>query len=241
MKIDTWILASVAVMSLTTAAFASDLPSKKSPAVAPVVVANVNDWSGFYVGGAIGFVNSSISFDDVNGRYNPAGTKYSSFSNAATASARGGFNYKIADRYVLGLETDVRFSNASSSNGYDGGSDLITTKANYMGSTRVRLGMTAGDALLFVTGGVAYGNPASKVNNSSDADLFDNSTTHFGYAVGGGIEYRMAKEWSVSVEGLYYKLNTFSNNGVCAGENCGNRIDVNYDQLVTQVGINYHF
>ena len=249
MKINILVLTSAATLMATTTTYASDLASKQSPAAAPIVAANADDmtdldWSGFYAGAAIGFGNSSIGFDDVNGRYNPPGSKYSSFSNGASASVRGGFNYKIADRFVLGLETDALFGNASLSNGYDGSTDLITTYANYMGSTRLRLGMTTGDALFFLTGGVAYGNPTSKTNNSTDADLFDNSTIHFGYAGGGGIEYRMSRAWSVSVEGLYYKLNTFSNNGVCgAGNigNCGYRIDVDYDQLVAHVGINYHF
>src|SRR3954451_23189494 len=76
-----------------------------------------------------------------------------------------------------------------------------------------------GPALLYATGGLAYGRtdlaytgtigfpiaPTGVLSGTSS-----NSRTSLGYALGGGLEYAFWKNWSIKAEYLYYNLGRHS-------------------------------
>jgi outer membrane immunogenic protein len=110
------LIASVATIALTQIASAADLPVK-----APIVVAPVPTWTGFYAGvnvgyswgnaqpniigiGSIGVVETSIV--NANGFADTSHTQL----NGIVGGGQVGYNYQFNPRWVMGLETDIQGS-----------------------------------------------------------------------------------------------------------------------------------
>jgi outer membrane immunogenic protein len=114
---------------VSTSAFAADMPLKAPPPPAPIV-----SWTGFYVGGNVGYgwgdprtnVAGSATFFSFPGNFAdvPAGFPSTiAFADSNTARLRGaiggaqfGYNYQINPRWVLGLESDFQGSGQTGSN-----------------------------------------------------------------------------------------------------------------------------
>lgn len=87
----------------------------------------------------------------------------------------------------------------------------FTRKLDHMAALRARIGYVAGPALIYATGGAAYG----KVENSFNTDNGSNSFTATadeddadGYQFGGGVEYRLARNLTFTGEYIYSDLDT---------------------------------
>ncbi len=87
----------------------------------------------------------------------------------------------------------------------------FTRSLDHMAALRLRAGIAAGPALIYATGGVAYG----KVDNSFVTDNSANSFTVTadeddadGYQFGGGVEWRLAPSLTVTGEYIYSDLET---------------------------------
>jgi outer membrane immunogenic protein len=81
----------------------------------------------------------------------------------------------------------------------------LTREIDYTVGARLRAGYTAGPALLYATGGLAYARIDNSFSTSNALNSFgDNGKTgSFGYSVGGGAEAKLAEHVSVGVEYLY--------------------------------------
>ena len=161
------LLSSVAIAAMSASAFAADLPRRESaPAPAPIYVAPIFTWSGFYVGlnaGATfndrknglrpvvvnnGFVNNDVTLYDsaVVGAYNDD-------NNAAfTGGAQIGYNWQFGSM-VAGVEADINYRGGGSNDGFDvalagagpfAGASRFTYGGNnggdWFGTLRARLG-----------------------------------------------------------------------------------------------------
>jgi outer membrane immunogenic protein len=170
-------LASVVGFSIT--AQAADLGDRHHTSYKdePVYSAPTS-WGGAYVGGHLGAVWSS-------GDATIRTTSTDLGETSAYGGVHAGYNFQQGS-FVYGLEGDVGFA----------------SHVDYLASVRGRLGVAAGNALLYGTGGVAFvgTNYAPVVN----AVKFDLGETQTGFVVGGGAEFKLNPRWSVGVEGLYY-------------------------------------
>ncbi|BAT60475.1 hypothetical protein GJW-30_1_03018 [Variibacter gotjawalensis] len=177
----------VAMLATTafTPAIAADLGRPVYKAPAAVAVP-VTAWNGFYVGGNIGYGWGRFDADGVTG------------------GGQIGYNFQFSPNFVFGLEADVQ--------GADIKSGAVTT--NLWGTVRGRVGYAFDNALVYGTGGYAWGR----------TELGALKDTRSGYAVGGGLEYAFAPNWSTKVEYLYVDLE-----GRAA------------DFSVVRLGVNYRF
>lgn len=96
----------------------------------------------------------------------------------------------------------------------------FTRSLDHMAALRLRAGIVAGPALIYATGGVAYG----KVDNSFVTDNSANSFTVTadeddadGYQFGGGVEWRLAPSLTLTGEYIYSDLETGEYNIRVAG------------------------
>lgn len=80
----------------------------------------------------------------------------------------------------------------------------ITTKVEYNGSARARLGVAFDNTLFYGTGGFAYARLGQRFETSNTANAFTSSggRNGYGYAAGGGVEQKIAKNVSFTVEYL---------------------------------------
>jgi outer membrane immunogenic protein len=179
--------------SLSTAAFAADLPSRHAP---PVFVPPppIFTWTGVYVGGQIGY---EFGRDNAFSGFGAA----TSSPNGVVGGAHIGYNYQI-QQFVVGLEGDVNGSSYRGSGINPLLGTTVTTKTPIDGSVRGRVGVAFDRALFYATGGVSF---ASIQNNYVTFPFGSSQITsgRVGWTVGGGVEYAVTNNWSVRAEYRY--------------------------------------
>ena len=138
-------LASVALMALTGAAAAADLPPAPAPYYKAPYAAPYYNWTGFYLGvnGGGGFGRSSW---DSTGSFDLTG---------ALAGGTIGYNYQYG-RAVIGAEGDIDWSGMKGST-TAGCAAGCQTSDSWLSTVRARLGYAADRFLPYVTGGAAFG------------------------------------------------------------------------------------
>ncbi len=265
MKLFAAVLASSLVAG---SALAADLPSRAEP---PVYVPPppVFTWTGFYVGLNAGYL---ATFDSGNpycvnpaGAVNGAGCSF--YADTPLHSRPAGFiggsqiGYNLeVNRFIAGIEADFQGTTASGSstltliNPVDLGQhqDQVSSKIDYLGTVRGRLGFAVIDQLmLYGTGGLAYG--GGSVSSTFSAPslaapnvLYPSSLSYFraGWTLGAGGEYAFSPNWTVKLEGLYYDLGTVKTAGtevigVANGYTEGKTFDLT--GVIVRVGVNYKF
>jgi outer membrane immunogenic protein len=176
---------------------AADLPVSSSPVMSPVAVAF--NWTGLYAGvhGGYAWADSSSSFDN---------SALSGLSTAAVKPSGGygggqiGMNYQLPQNFVIGIEADASFDAIEDTvDDPNSPGDTVTTKIDYSGTVRGRLGYAFDRVLVYGTGGFAWAHAKTSVPALSDSD--DAMLT--GWTAGGGIEYAFANHWSVKAEYLH--------------------------------------
>jgi outer membrane immunogenic protein len=124
---------------------------------------------------------------------------------------RAGYDMQFGS-FVAGVVADYGVGNQR-----DAVTGFSTTPANYtfsrklesLAALRARLGYAWGPALIYGTGGVARGSLENRFSTSNMANTFTASVDDDeadGYQLGGGVEYRLAPNLSVTGEYLYTSL-----------------------------------
>jgi len=186
---------------------AADLPVKAAR-LAPAV-----SWTGFYVGGQLGYGLAGVRPNDADvvALFGP-GLTYSNPEPArgVLGGVTIGYNYQFG-RWVAGLEGDFSGSDVKGDfNGVAPGPVTVHLGArlNWLATARARLGYTVGPALVYATGGAAFARISGDDTNVVPGATFfsTDANTHSGWAAGGGVEYAITRQLSAKVEGLYAGL-----------------------------------
>ena len=231
--------AAFAVTAVIPAASAADLAARPYTK-APVMVDPGYNWSGFYIGGNVGYswgrerTDGNLTGTQNVSVFRTAGpTLISSVTTAAAIplSGRGnmdgfigggqiGYNWQ-SSRWLFGLEADFQGSDERATadvctvGGCPLGSSILTAnyKLDWFGTARGRVGFLATDrVLLYATGGLAYG------HFTANAPLVPLSwgSTRAGWTVGAGAEAAIDRNWSVKLEYLYMDLGNVGGSGATA-------------------------
>lgn len=261
MKLLHWTAGVACVLGLSSSAFAADLPVKARPVP---VMAMVFNWTGFYIGGNAGY---HWDQDRTTTAANPigwtaAGAAAIDAANLGTANPHGfmgggqiGYNWQLGSNFLFGLEADANALFGTSIRSVTGfavinAADVFTSsaQANFLGTFRGRVGVTADRVLFYVTGGLAVGtvkftDSFGSFGNTAVASV-NTTSTHAGWTVGGGIEWAFDNNWSAKAEYLYVDLG--STNSVipsCTPCAIGSDIAVShrYTESIARLGINYRF
>ena len=212
-----FLLATVALAALSAPAAAADLATKYP---VKAVAVPVFSWTGFYIGANVGYGGDKFNYN----AYDPAGlvTGIPGFSYAdASITSSGffaggqiGYNYQFANNVVLGIETDLQWSDIKGEValgvnpllfpvGVTAGSSI-----DYFGTIRVRLGYAIDRFLPYITGGLAYGKTSNDVtlNLGGFPFGFSDSSTSWGWTIGAGGEFAITNNWTFKAEYLYVDL-----------------------------------
>ncbi|MCA1393755.1 porin family protein [Bradyrhizobium sp. IC3123] len=149
---------------------AADLTPVRMPTKVPAQ--QVGNWTGFYIGGNVGYgrgsygvSNSTGTLVNTNGGSAPFGfNAVSGNGNGVTAGIQTGYNWQI-EQVVLGVEADWQYINSKVSTGNSAIPVLAAVGGNFTGGASVstdwyatfrgRVGYAFGPALLYATGGIA--------------------------------------------------------------------------------------
>ncbi|HEY8384366.1 MAG TPA: outer membrane beta-barrel protein [Microvirga sp.] len=246
------LLASVAFASLATAAQAADLPRRTAPiAPAPMVQAiPVFTWTGFYVGVNAGYgfgTNEDASvFVPGVGFVSTGGNDNGGF----VGGGQLGYNLQFGS-FVVGLETDLQYADLGGNRrdfgftpgapyfGAGGGAAL-----DYFGTVRARAGVAFDRALVYATGGFAYGggdnNTGCFFGTTFVASCGSNDTAT-GWTLGAGVEYAVTNNLTVKLEGLYVNLDRGNNDLVDPATGIVYPGSNNTEFGVVRGGVNFKF
>lgn len=208
-----FLLVTASLLSMTIVAAAADIPSRRAAPMAPVFAVPVFTWSGFYVGvnAGYGFSNSD---NNVGAFVAPFGFVAGSNGNGDNGGFIGGgqigYNFQVG-QIVFGVETDLQYADLKSSSiGFIPAPGIIVTGnrgLDYFGTVRARIGFAFDRALIYATGGLAYGGGGG----GNNFQFGGGDDSRVGYAVGGGVEYAFTNNLTVKLEGLYVGLDGGNN------------------------------
>ena len=251
----------------TASAMAADLPTPNKLPASPVF-----SWTGFYVGGNGGGAWGServsqtlvapAPFLPVDSAAVSAAASPSLKPNAALVGGQAGYNYQRGN-WVFGGEIDFNYlALQASTNGVfpfpstlPGGAigpptQTFTTATsvttNWLFTARPRLGWAMNTWLVYVTGGFALGRES--VNQTVAiltpfVETTSMATTRAGWTVGAGMEYAIARNWSIKGEYLHVDLGTFNTAATLSppfpGLSMGGSVRLSTE--IARGGLNYRF
>jgi outer membrane immunogenic protein len=233
-KMKKLLLATVALVALgaTVPALAADLAARPVYTKAPLPVAPIYNWTGFYIGGHLG---GAFTSDNGFGGATLANNNNGQF----LGGIQGGADYQFAPNWVIGAEAQYSWLTSNNNSVAFPGGFAYTLNDRGLGSVTGRIGYTWGPGLLYVKGGYAYADNSESLTLGGVPIAFNFNNDHNnGYTVGAGLEYMFAPNWSAKVEYQYYNFGspTFVNPVALAP--FGSFRD---DEHTVKVGVNYRF
>jgi len=229
-------LAVAALSALVAApAIAADLarPVLKAPPPAPVW-----SWTGFYVGGNLGYLvehDPGTSFFTQPGADPNTPHPNSVAQTSWVGGGQIGYNWQVAPWWVVGVEADWDWTNPNYSfcretdrgNCFDSGNNnrgalTISGKTKSLATVRGRIGWTWDRFFFYATGGGAWGSVDTTLaasclvggcgnNATANATATSFSNTKCGWVVGVGTEFMLTQNWTTRLEWLHYDLGTVTN------------------------------
>jgi outer membrane immunogenic protein len=248
-------LLSTMLVATAGTALAADLPYRTAPpAPAYVQAMPMFTWTGFYVGLNVGGARSSNSSLTTTGLTAPNNLIFGGSDNNRnwnfTGGAQAGYNMQFGS-IVAGVEGDINYlrrnrgSNGTfptpvnSTGGFDDRTDFAVSRgnsSNYYATLRGRLGFAFDRALIYGTGGLAFGGRGGN-STITQRDTIENTTidpvlgpipngtftsttrtlpssggngSSIGYALGAGVEYAFTNSMSFKIE--YMRVDLGRNN-----------------------------
>ena len=215
------LLLSVSLVALALPAFAADVPGRRAPQPAFTQAPPMFTWTGFYLG-----ANAGAIWGDFTKTGKPIDAK-TGFTGGITA----GYNHQI-NNIVLGLEGDYNYSGLGGRGAIFPGPAFVKGELTSFGTVRGRLGVAFDRALIYGTGGYAFG------FSSLESGFFKSTSSHHGYVVGAGLEYAFTQNVSAKAEYLYMPLDS-KNALTIPGFGVGSKTGI--DANVLRAGVNYRF
>ncbi|MET0721885.1 MAG: outer membrane beta-barrel protein [Tardiphaga sp.] len=193
------------LVGTAVSAQAADMAAKAPYLKAPILA--VYDWTGFYLGVNAGFGigrdRTGHSFTNDSLYLAPQG---------AFGGGQIGYNWQTSSLFgplVYGVEADIQGAGLDDGNvnvaGPLGLRTAYSSKVDWFGTVRGRVGIATGPVLSYFTGGYAYGNVKTSITEGG-IGAFSNNRTQGGWTVGSGVEASLGGNWTGKIEYLYLNL-----------------------------------
>jgi high affinity Mn2+ porin len=243
-------LAGLSLLAVASSAQGADL-SRALPTKAPPAASSAtDDWSGFYVGGHLGYAwgTSSWTTPGASGSLDLA-QQIDIFNESGSffAGVQAGYNAMLSNRFVVGVEADASFPSFQNLAGISiGGSSTFSSPFGLetysetvlsSGTLRGRIGYAPGHWLVYVTGGFAWSYDQLTLTNLTTGPTDMPFLWRLGWAAGAGIEAPVAPHWTARLE---YLFTDYGSSNVFFANN-GQSFTSNFSLHELRAGVNYHF
>ena len=202
-------------------------------------------WTGLYVGGHGAYLSSDTDY--------VLPTTPTEALDGALLGLQVGYNWQIG-RIVLGAEADISWGNIKDTV-RDGNFLAYHGRIDTMSTVRGRLGYSFGDVLPYLTAGWIWAHVEQGVSCADGAAIVapfsacaftgpfkvSPKATMQGWVFGGGLEWAIAKQWSLKGEVLFGEFDTENFTAtlpVVGNVTAPAGLDLNY---LAKVGLNYRF
>lgn len=227
------------------------------PVKAPPV-ADLYDWTGFYVGGNVALATGTsnwtanattpgaASVSGSLGMYRSPNAFYE--SGSWLLGVQGGYDEMLQNRLVLGVEADSTFPTFPDLSGISTGGitsftsptlGAVTYRETMLasGTVRARIGYAPGDWLFYATGGFAWTYDSQDLNQLGPGVDETRLLWRLGWVAGVGVEVPIAPSWTVQGEFLYTGFPTQTVSYPLSGQRISS--DLSLEEL--RLGLNYRF
>jgi outer membrane immunogenic protein len=211
------LLAGAAVAAMTTGSFAADYSAP----------ADVDVWSGFFVGiaGGYSFKDAAIDFDS-------GSLENDVESDDFIIGAYYGRNWQSGN-FVFGLDSSFNYIGLDEEDVLaDVAGPPIDIEANFLGLSRLKVGYAVENTLFYAAGGLAT---TFFESNDVAFDAKDDDWA-FGFTVGAGVEHKFSDNWSARIEYSYFNIESDA-----MEDNDGDTIEVELEGHIIRGGVAYHF
>ena len=174
-------------------------------------------WTGFYVGVNAGY---GWNTNDNNNYFDPVfGSSAAAVATAASSAvARSATTTRSASSSSVSRRTSSTPTSAAAAATF--GQGFLGDDSNdghWFGTVRARAGFAFDRALVYATGGFAYGDIGTRRSvyhrRSRQRAIYGNDNgTNTGWVLGGGVEYAFTNNLTAKVEGLYVNLDSKNDN-----------------------------
>ncbi len=245
-------------VSTMTCCHAADMSAVNAMPLKAPPLAPSYDWSGFYVGGHLGYAagNSNWTANPaqaglpaVAGTLNVFQSPDAFFeSGSFFEGVQAGYNTMLSNRIVMGVEADASFHTFPDVNGLSitgtsnfnspviGPASLSETAVTF-GTVRGRIGYAPGSWLFYATGGLAWSYNQQTLTQTASGNSESPLLWRFGWAAGAGVEVPIAPHWTAKAEYLWTGYPTTSVNYPFLGQ----RISSDFSLQQLRLGLNYRF
>lgn len=184
-------------------------------------------WTGLYIGAQAGY-----GFGDgrISNAFGDSGVfDVDGFVGGGTL----GYNLQ-SGQIVWGLETDISYTDVNGQSALPPdctAPGVCKSSMDWLWTLRGRIGLDMNGWMPYVTGGLAVADVSSTVVGLTSA-----SETKAGWTVGGGLEVKLDRNWSIKAEYLFVDL------GHITLPNGASPIRSDFDEFhIVRAGINYKF
>jgi len=228
----------------------SPMPTKAPP---PSSVPAAPDWTGFYIGGHIGYGwgNSNWSTPPgISGSFSVA-KPFDPFADTGSVymGVQAGYDYMLPNRFVVGAVADASFPSWPNLGGISiGGVSPLTTPALGgesfsetmldFGTVRGRIGYAPGNWLVYATGGFAWAYDQITVTQQTTGVTQAPFLWRFGWTAGAGVELPIMPNWTAKAEYLYVMMPNGSFSIPSTPATTGS---VKFQENVIRAGVNFKF
>jgi outer membrane immunogenic protein len=221
-------------------AVAADIPMPVK--ARPYAVAPAFNWTGFYVGGHVGYGWARKEWTD------PLGPPFDAGAHTATGwlgGVQAGYNYQIGS-VVLGIEGTYSWAKLKGShiNPLEVPPvDVLETKVHSIATAAGRIGYAFDRALIYAKGGAAWIKDSYAI---IDLGIIEGiaQETRTGWLAGAGVEYAFWQNWSARLEYNYMDFGTRRVNFIDPGAPAGTPttpFDIRQRVQTLTLGVNYRF
>jgi outer membrane immunogenic protein len=213
--------AALALVVAAPAVQAADLGGRKSYKDEPDYGPPRYMWTGFYAGLQAGYGSADGHLWDNVGTYgNP---EIDGFIGGGTL----GYNFQ-SGQIVWGIETDLSYADIGGSEACPV-AQTCRASVDWLWTVRGRVGLDMNGWMPYITGGYAM------ADVSAGDDVGSGSRTASGWTIGGGLEVKLDRNWSLKGEYLYVDLD--ESFGLSGGPERGSVEDLH----IVRAGVNYKF
>jgi len=216
---------------LCAPALATDLGIASMYQSAP---APVTSWTGSYMGFSGGSAwGSAVVPNDAPS--SPAARPFELGGGSRTVTS--GLNLQDAN-VVFGYEGDTSVTNRRSAFEFPGNASFNEqVKERWLSTFRGRVGFAHDNWLVYATGGAALG--TSETRALVPWGVNSDQAWHLGWTAGGGVEVKLAQDWTAKVEYLYVGLQDKSYFTPAPNFSLSSNQRVSQDDHILRFGVNY--
>lgn len=255
-------------------AAADGMPRRAAPPPAAPVVQDrcaPGPWTGFYVGGNLGWAHLNGEFED-HDKFFSDKSRFDHDDDGFTIGVQSGYNLQCGN-VVFGFESDFNWVDLDDDRrhkrdkhfwGEDDDGFRHGRSADWVSTLRGRIGWTNDRILVYATGGAAFtnldrdfsgrGRDEHEYHGWGISDRHHGSDdVQWGWVAGGGVEFLHSDRFTIKAEALWIQFDNDGDNrkvkfeeaypcgGYCDSWEKNKRFSQDDDMVLVRVGVNYKF